>query len=95
MCNRQSAVLRRSPEGLPESAQSVLCSMNFYNTHTRRWRGVSVGAIALALGVSAGCVELRTPDPDVRYVAFGDSTTKGPTPRDYPAILRELLDVPR
>ena len=32
-----------------------------------------------------------TPDPNVRFVAFGDSATDGPSTRDYPDILRELL----
>ncbi len=39
-----------------------------------------------------GCVEIRVPDPNVRYVAFGDSSTSGPSTRDYPDILRSLLD---
>lgn len=38
-----------------------------------------------------GCVEIRVPDALVSYVAFGDSTTQGPSARDYPDILRELL----
>ncbi len=54
--------------------------------------GVSIGV--LLLGMSPGCIELRTPDPDVIYLAFGDSTTAGPSSRDYPDILRELLDMP-
>lgn len=41
---------------------------------------------------AAGCVEIRVPDPNVRYIAFGDSATAGPSSRDYPDILRELLD---
>jgi len=36
----------------------------------------------------------RTPNPAVRYVAFGDSTTAGPSERDYPDFLRELLGEP-
>ena len=36
----------------------------------------------------------RMPDPNVRYVAFGESTTAGPSERDYPDILREKLDQP-
>jgi lysophospholipase L1-like esterase len=47
-----------------------------------------------ALVVSEGCVDIRVPDPGVRYVAFGDSTTVGPSPRNYPDILRELLVEP-
>ena len=36
----------------------------------------------------------RTPNPSVRYVAFGSSTTAGPSERDYPDFLRELLSEP-
>lgn len=52
-------------------------------------------AVALA-GVLPGlaCNGVRLPDPDVRYVAFGDSMTAGPTPVDYPQILAELLGEP-
>ncbi len=39
-------------------------------------------------------MNMRVPDPAVHYIAFGDSTTAGPTERDYPDILRELLDEP-
>ena len=44
---------------------------------------------------TAGCDTtsvFRTPDPSVRYIAFGDSTTDGPTERDYPLLLEEQLD---
>lgn len=34
------------------------------------------------------------PDLTVRYIAFGDSTTAGPSARDYPDILRELMQLP-
>ena len=42
------------------------------------------------------CVQLipPTPDPRVRYIAFGDSTTDGPSERNYPDILREKLGLP-
>lgn len=43
---------------------------------------------------TGGCVEMRAPDPAVRYIAFGNSTTKGPSTRDYPDILREMLGEP-
>ena len=36
----------------------------------------------------------RVPDPNVLFVAFGDSTTAGPSERDYPDILREKLQQP-
>lgn len=48
----------------------------------------------VAFMVVGGCVDIRTPDPAVMYVAFGDSTTRGPSSRDYPDILRETLGVP-
>lgn len=52
-------------------------------------------AVAFGLaGCTAGCMEIRIPDPDVRYIAFGDSTTAGPSTRDYPDILRETLGEP-
>ena len=47
--------------------------------------------VVIPLLFFGGCVEIRVPDPNVRYVAFGDSTTSGPSPRDYPDILRSLL----
>jgi len=59
---------------------------------------VAVGNLRMMLGVVVtllflgGCVEIRVPDPNVRYVAFGDSSTSGPSTRDYPDILRSLLD---
>ncbi|HRX83962.1 MAG TPA: GDSL-type esterase/lipase family protein [Phycisphaerae bacterium] len=47
---------------------------------------------ALLLGV-AGCGDLRVPDPNVVYIAFGDSATKGPADDDYPDLLRARLGV--
>ena len=41
-----------------------------------------------------GCAEVPVPDPSVRYIAFGDSSTAGPSERDYCDILRELLAEP-
>lgn len=55
------------------------------------WLTVSLGFGLLA---SAGCEDLRVPDPNVRYIAFGDSSTDGPTDVDYPELLREQLGVP-
>ena len=51
-----------------------------------------LGMVA-ALLLSGGCAEFRVPDPNVIYVAIGDSSTSGPSTRDYPDILQELLDV--
>jgi len=50
-----------------------------------------VGLFILPAGVLVGCTEIPVPQPAVRYLAFGDSTTKGPAGRDYVDILRELL----
>ena len=56
-----------------------------------RWLWGSAVLGALAIG---GCVEIRMPDPNVRYVAFGDSATAAGHGRAYPEILRELLGEP-
>jgi len=56
-------------------------------------RQAATALCTLCVAAAAGCVELRTPDPNVIYVAFGDSTTDGPSSRDYPEILRELLNM--
>lgn len=50
--------------------------------------------IAVAAGIGAtfiGCEAVRMPDPNVRYVAFGDSSTDGPSERQYWEIVRERL----
>ncbi len=49
--------------------------------------------VVVALLLLGGCDAIRVPDSNVIYVAFGDSTTSGPSTRDYPDILRSLLDV--
>jgi len=53
---------------------------------------------ALVLAGAAGCVTITVPGTevkeDVRYLAFGDSATAGPSDRDYPDILREKLGEP-
>ena len=49
--------------------------------------------VVVALLFLGGCEAIRVPDSNVIYVAFGDSTTFGPSTRDYPDILRSLLDV--
>jgi len=49
---------------------------------------------ALLALATAGCPQIQVPDPAVRYIAFGDSTTAGVAERDYHDILREMLDVP-
>ncbi|MBN1346572.1 MAG: SGNH/GDSL hydrolase family protein [Phycisphaerae bacterium] len=48
----------------------------------------------VCLGWVLGCGNdsfLRLPDPAVRYVAFGDSSTRGPSERDYVTYLPNLL----
>jgi len=55
------------------------------------------GTLLVLATASAGCgngMMLVTPASEVRFVAFGDSTTSGPSARDYPDILRELLSLP-
>jgi hypothetical protein len=50
-------------------------------------------APALLAGI-VGCGNsdlFRLPEPAVRYVAFGDSTTKGPSERDYLLYVRDSL----
>jgi hypothetical protein len=51
-------------------------------------------AAAMPLMLLGGCGTLRAPDPDVVYVAFGDSATRGPAERQYPDVLRALLEIP-
>lgn len=53
-----------------------------------------LGIAAITLVSGAGCEDIQWPDPDVRYIAIGDSATRGPSDRDYPDILRELLGEP-
>lgn len=56
---------------------------------------IALTALALAVGLlSYGCgsdAAIRFPEPAVRYVAFGDSSTAGPSDRDYPSFLADLL----
>lgn len=50
----------------------------------------------LALLATAACSDdaFRLPDPAVRYIAFGDSSTAGPAEHDYVDFLRERLGEP-
>ncbi len=48
-------------------------------------------ACCLTIVALGGCGEFTLPDPNVHYIAFGDSTTNGPSDRDYWDILRERL----
>ena len=42
----------------------------------------------------AGCQTVPLPDPAVRYIAFGDSTTASPADRQYWEFLRDDLGLP-
>jgi len=48
-------------------------------------------ALLITLLFLGGCIEIRVPDPKVRYVAFGDSSTLGPSKRNYLDFLPSLL----
>ncbi|HPM23027.1 MAG TPA: SGNH/GDSL hydrolase family protein [Phycisphaerae bacterium] len=52
--------------------------------------------LASLLWSAAGCSDNRLliPDPAVRYLAFGDSSTSGRAARSYPEILAERLGQP-
>ncbi len=65
----------------------IHCAVRFFGDVQRR----ILFAVVLAFPFLAGCVEFHLVDPNVRYVAFGDSSTSGPSTRDYPDILRSLL----
>ena len=54
-------------------------------------RRITDACLFLSVVFVGGCVDIRLQDPNVRYVAFGDSTTAGPSERNYPDIVRELL----
>lgn len=56
---------------------------------------MALGLVLAAIIAGSGCVGIRMPDPNVRFVAVGDSTTAGASQRDYPDILREQLGEPR
>ncbi len=58
-------------------------------------RIVSCSLFLFAINLT-GCVPIMPPlpQPDVKYIAFGDSTTDGPSDRNYPDILQELLGEP-
>lgn len=50
-------------------------------------------ALGLLIALSGCGDDLLIPQPAVRYVAFGDSATRGPAERDYSGFLPELLGV--
>ena len=52
-----------------------------------------IARLGALLSAMTGCMEVHIPDPNVTYIAFGDSSTDGPTNRDYPEILAEQLEL--
>ncbi|MGB2987678.1 MAG: SGNH/GDSL hydrolase family protein [Phycisphaerae bacterium] len=48
----------------------------------------------IVLSAAGGCVQIRVPDPEVRYIAFGDSATSNGSMRPYPDILADRLGEP-
>lgn len=61
---------------------------------TSRAKRATLPAILALVGAAfaaAGCGSVRLPDPDVIYVAFGDSATAGPADRDYTEYLADEL----
>jgi lysophospholipase L1-like esterase len=64
---------------------------------TRRYHPNAAWFAATALSLCFGCASqptMRSPEPDVRLVAFGDSATRGPAGADYTGLLPFLLGVP-
>ncbi len=62
----------------------------FRSISYRRLRAVfSLSLLCSGIGCSEN--DLLVPDPAVHYLAFGDSATSGPSARDYPDILIELM----
>lgn len=61
----------------------------------RKRIGSSLLIVPILLVTNCGSnTAFRIPDQNVLFVAFGDSTTAGPSERDYPDILREKLQQP-
>jgi len=60
---------------------------------------IRLGLVLATLALSAGAdcengIGLRLPDPNVRVIAFGDSTTAGPGAMQYVDFLPDLLNEP-
>lgn len=64
------------------------CHVNVQSSKQLSRLLIILTSTTIAIG---GCMEFRLPDPDVRFIAFGDSTTDGPSNRNYFDILRERL----
>jgi len=56
--------------------------------------GLFVFAFGIIALFGAGCVQIRVPDPAIRYIAFGDSATADESAGGYPEMLRTLLGEP-
>jgi lysophospholipase L1-like esterase len=64
---------------------------NLYHPFMKTRRHFICAALCGTILALGGCGAFTLPDPDVHYIAFGDSTTDGPSDRDYWDILRERL----
>ncbi len=80
---------------VPHCSRAVARSSAPPSPQIHAWSNTRVLLLALGLAFAfqggVGCVEIRPPVSAARYVAFGDSATRGPSDRDYPDILCELL----
>ncbi|NLX05510.1 MAG: SGNH/GDSL hydrolase family protein [Phycisphaerae bacterium] len=65
--------------------------MNVRRLVTRSGRCLLFVAVT---GLLTGCNGFRVPDPDVRTIAFGDSSTDGPAEKNYWEFVQEDLGVP-
>ncbi len=54
-----------------------------------------LGMLCSGVLVLGGCTDLRLPNPDAVFIAFGDSATNGPSDRNYHEFLAEMLGEPR
>jgi len=70
--------------------------VNLPNLPLLTWtRPLAPAALLLpAILMLSGCQPLVIPDPAVRYIAFGDSTTAGPAERQYWEFVRDDLGLP-
>ncbi len=90
-----------SPRGLAPSTEPKTAKDSTDENATRSSRdttalptGTTLLICLLPLAALVGCGEsftFDTPDPAVRFVAFGDSSTAGPSERDYVDFLPGLL----
>lgn len=62
--------------------------------HQSSWRNSFAFAISFVLLIATGCDSLLIVDQDVVFIAFGDSSTAGPSSSDYVDFLPDLLSRP-